>query len=195
MFGKSKIAYDSSTDENLMKAILAKDNKAFAELYDRYFDKLVWYASGFVDDTHKAEDIVQEVFVKIIENPGQFNTDLRFSTWVYTITGNICRNYLRNETNRMRIIEKNILPAMTTNVQAVNGFDLKILKQTINNVYSSLSEKEKNIFILRFEQELSLKEIAEIIEIPEGSVKSGIYYLLKKFTPYLKEFNYGTSAK
>lgn len=49
-------------------------------------------------------------------------------------------------------------------------------------------KKEKTIYTLRFEQELSIKEIADIMNIPEGTVKSGIYYLLKKFTPHLKDF-------
>ncbi|MES2616351.1 MAG: RNA polymerase sigma factor [Bacteroidota bacterium] len=191
MFSKKKIPYPQLPDEALMPAICKRDTDAFSELYDRYFDKLVWFASRFVEDTHKAEDIVQEVFMKLIEKPEHFNKDMRFSTWVYTVTSNACKNHLRNEQNRNRIMEETIKPGAVQHAHSMLEIDAKILRQRINSAYNSLNEKEKNIFILRFEQELSLKEIAEIIAIPEGSVKSGIYYLLKKFTPYLKDFSYG----
>lgn len=191
MFGKKTIHYPQLSDEALMKEICRNDTDAFSELYDRYFDKLVWFSSRFLEDTHKAEDIVQEVFVKLIEKPEQFNKDKRFSTWVYTVASNACKNHLRNEQNRNRIMEETIKSGAEQHAHPLQEIDVKILRQRINTAYNSLNEKEKNIFILRFEQELSLKEIAEIIAIPEGSVKSGIYYLLKKFTPYLKDFNYG----
>ena len=163
------------------------DRAAFELLYDRYFSKLTWFAQGFLNDQHKAEDAVQEVFMKIIESPGKFDTDKKFSTWIYTITGNVCKNILRNEQNRARLIKENSSDDLSYQ-QHVS--DEAYLKKQIQVALENLSEKEKNIYSLRFEQELPIKDIAEIINIPEGSVKSGIYYLLKKVAPHLKEFRY-----
>lgn len=172
-----------------MQLVCKGDRAAFELLYDRYFDKLVWFARRFIDDVQKAEDAVQDVFIKIIENPGLFDEHKRFSTWVYTVTGNSCKNILRNEQNRQRILQENAgTGEPSTTLQ--HSLDYKILKQRINAVYEELSEKEKNIYVLRFEHELSIKEIAKIINIPEGSVKSGIYYLLKKVAVHLKDFKY-----
>jgi RNA polymerase sigma-70 factor (ECF subfamily) len=174
-----------------MRLIRTGERNAFELLYDRYFDKLVWFARGFVNDTQKAEDIVQEVFVKIIEKPEQFDETKKFSTWVYTLTGTACRNQIRNEQTRFRLLEENPIPYYDQNVTAHHDTDQKILQQRIKTVYEGLNKKEKNIFTLRFEQEFSIREISEIAGIPEGSVKSGIYYMLKKFAHHLKDFAHG----
>jgi RNA polymerase sigma-70 factor (ECF subfamily) len=178
------------SDEELMRRICRAERKAFELLYERYFDKLVWFARGFVDGTHAAEDIVQEVFLKIIERPEQFDPGKKFSTWVYTVTANSCRQALRNEQNRLRIIRENnaSYPAETENAREIH--DTELLQKNISAAYESMNEKEKNIYTLRFGQELSIKEIAGIIQIPEGSVKSGIYYLLKKIAQHVKDFSH-----
>ncbi len=186
MFTLNKSPAIDSTDEQLMAFICKGNPKAFELLYDRFFDKLVWFAQIFISEKQKAEDIVQEVFIKIIENPRQFDKNKKFTTWVYTITGNACKNTLRNEQNHSRILGQNI--QKNTNIQQQHSIDKSILREKIQTAFNELSEKEKSIYTLRFEQELSIKEIAEIENIPEGSVKSGIYYLLKKITPHLKEF-------
>jgi RNA polymerase sigma-70 factor (ECF subfamily) len=166
------------------------DRRAFEVLYDRYFDRLVWFARGFLSDEQKAEDAVQEVFMKIIKQPELFDNSKKFSTWVYTVTGNTCKNVLRNEQNRQRLMNEQFAPMQDSSTTIAHTVDYQLLKQQIRTLLENLSEKERNIYLLRFEQELSIKEIAETIGIPEGSVKSGIYYLVKKFSNHLKAFTH-----
>jgi RNA polymerase sigma-70 factor, ECF subfamily len=173
-----------------MQLICKGERMAFEILYDRYFNKLVWFAQRFINDLQQSEDAVQEVFMKIIENPGRFDGQRKFSSWIYTVTGNACRNILRDSGNRSRILEETIALHPSEAIQQ-HTLDYELLREKIRHAYKELNEKEKNIFVLRFEQELSIKEIAEIMSIPEGSVKSGIYYLLKKFSTHLKAFNHG----
>jgi RNA polymerase sigma-70 factor (ECF subfamily) len=194
LFRASHISLRENTDEQLMVLICKGDRMAFEILYDRYFNKLVWFAQRFIYDLQQAEDAVQEVFMKIIEKPERFDGEKKFSSWVYTVTGNTCRNILRDTGNRSRILEEQVVHNMQQDTVQQHKLDYTLLRQTIRAAYNGLSEKEKNIFVLRFEQELSLKEIAEIMDIPEGSVKSGIYYLLKKFSTHLKPFHYGTTT-
>ena len=70
--------------------------------------------------------------------------------------------------------------------------DVNYLRQILDEKFESLSEKEQQIFTLRFSQQLSIREIAAIMNIPEGSVKSGIFYLLKKYTHIFNYYNYET---
>ncbi len=189
MFLSKKIDFSTLSDERLMEFVSKGERSAFEILYDRYFKKLVWFAKGFVEDLHIAEDLVQDVFVKIIEKPELFNTDKKFSTWVYVVTANLCKQTLRNQKNRLRILEENKNTEISE--PSINSLDSKALKERIHQVYKTLSDKERNLYTLRFEQELSIAETAEIMDIPEGSVKSGIYYLLKKFANHLKEYNHG----
>jgi len=190
MFGIERTNYSSLSDERLMEGVTKGERLAFEALYDRYFNKLVWFARSFIHDAPLSEDIVQDIFIRLIERPEQFDKDRKFSTWIYVVTSNRCKQKLRDEKNRQRILEENVIPYKEHVSQLTGTSDLRMLKEKIQVVYSGLSEKEKSIYSLRFEQELGIKEIAGILEIPEGSVKSGIYYLLKKLAHHLKDFSH-----
>lgn len=177
-----------------MHLVCTGDRWAFEHLYERYFDKLTWFAHGFLNDVQKAEDTVQEVFIHIIERPELFDSGKRFSTWIYTITRNACLNTVRNESNRQRLLGQNVRPLQATHSEMHHESDLRLLQECLDKAYKGLNDKEKSIYTLRFEEELSIKEIAEIHNIPEGSVKSGIYYMLKKLSGHLKEFNHGKTV-
>ncbi|PBQ34159.1 hypothetical protein CNR22_21095 [Sphingobacteriaceae bacterium] len=190
MFKFNKHDKVNSSDEELMLQLTDGDRQAFETLYDRYFNKLVWFAKGFVDETNRAEDLVQDVFIKVIENPDLFDQSKKFSTWIYVVTSNRCKQVLRDEKNRLRILQENVFPYVEKTSRFMGFSDFNLLKEKIQKVYINFTEKEKNIYTLRFEQELSIKEIAEILELPEGSIKSGIYYLLKKLAHHLKDFTH-----
>ncbi len=173
-----------------MSHILKGNKIAFELLYERYFSKMVWYAGRFLSDSQSAEDIVQEVFIKIIRDPEKFDTTKIFSTWIYTVTANLCKNKLRDEKIRNRSVKDHLGSAAEQTVEINHQADITYLRQILNEKFDALSDKEKDLFVLRFEQQLSIREIAEILSIPEGSVKSGIYYLLKKYAHILNYYQY-----
>jgi len=185
-----KITGQEQTDEQLMQRQSLGDKQAFEMLYDRYFDKLVWFARGFLSDAQKSEDVVQEIFIRIIEKPNRFDPNRKFSTWIYTATGNACKNILRNEKNQSRILDENRFERSRPEAENEEENDPALLRKIIEEACSHLNEREKQLYILRFEEELSIKEIATVLQIPDGSVKSGIYYMLKKLSIKIKAFNY-----
>lgn len=180
--------WSQPSDEQLMVQAGKGDRKAFEGLYHRYFDKLVRFAYGFMNDRQKSEDVVQEVFIRIIEKPELFDVTRKFSSWVYTVTGNECKQQLIKEQNRLRLIRENVIPKAAKSAEMHHASDHKLLKEKLNCLYDDLTEKQKQIYTLRFEQELNIKQICEIMGSPEGSVKSGIYYLLKKIANHLKDY-------
>lgn len=170
-----------------MRGVAKGNRRAFEILYDRYFNRLTGFSRRLLaNDYQAAEDIVQELFIKIIHQPQAFDAQKKFSSWAYTVVKNKCFNYRRNEQNRKELAEQNYV--FETSVIHNSSADAEMLKKEIARVFETLNEKEKAIFVLRFEQELSIQKIAEIIEIPEGSVKSGIYYMLKKISLELKDY-------
>lgn len=190
MFRLNKYDLPNSPDEDLIILIGKGNVMAFEELYERYFNKLHWYANGFLNDEAAAEDIVQEVFMKLMKTADNFNADYKVSTWIYSMTANQCKNILRNEKNRQRLLDDNLPPSIETEQSVFIDIDSKLIKAELAEWLKQLSEKEQEIYSLRFEQELSIKEIAQIMNIPEGSVKSGIFYLLKKISTPLKKLMY-----
>ncbi len=172
-------------DESLMKALSYGNSEALEVLYDRYFDKLTWFAQQFTSNLQIAEDLVQEVFMKIIESPNSYDSNKTFSTWIYTLVANKSKNYLRDTKNRQMLLESQNIPNST---QMHSNIDYQKLENELQKAILEMKDKDKTIYHLRFEQELPIKEIALITQIPEGTVKSSIFYLLKKLSQKLKDF-------
>lgn len=188
MFGFSDI--ENQADEQLMQLVCKGKQKAFETLYERYCSRLTYFAQTRLGDYDVAADLVQDVFIKLIERPEMFDSTKRFSTWIYTVTGNACKNVVRNESNRARLLRENPPETETVTTPGNSVKDKQLLQKVINDYINTASEKEQIVYTLRFVEEMSIKEIAAVADIPEGSVKSCIYYLLKKFRQQLKGFGY-----
>jgi RNA polymerase sigma-70 factor, ECF subfamily len=183
--------YNTFTDEELMGLIGKGVKQAFNELYARYNKRLQFFMCKILDgDTNKANDFLHDIFIQIIEKPKQFDATKKFSTWVYTLAKNMCLNERRNTTNRDRLLADAGKQQETVyNPTYAAKIDRTLFAAEIEKVYAQLSDKEQLIITLRFQQELSIKEIAEILDCPEGTVKSGIYYLLKRIAKKIPHFN------
>lgn len=170
-----------------MELIARGDRYALEELYERYFELLFRFSLGFLKSTDRAEDAVQEVFIALIDASSTFDTSRRFRTWILSLMANRCKNMLRNEHNRNRLLDQ--YPRESTN-QISSKIDLAILREEIRNHLTECSDKEQTLYHLRFEMEMGITEIAELMQIPEGSVKSGLFYLIKKLRKPLTKINH-----
>jgi RNA polymerase sigma-70 factor (ECF subfamily) len=176
------------SDEELMLLLHQGSESAFNVLYKRYNKKLVHFAWSFLNNKEQSEDLVQDVFIKMIQNPNLFKHGNNFASWIFTIVKNTCFNVIRNDKKRheLRSLHLPQNPSTLSHTQT----DYNSLKIKLNELYSNFNQKEKLVFVLRFELEMNIKEIAEIAVIPEGSVKSCIFYLLKKIAPHVKEYRH-----
>ena len=175
------------TDEKLAKLAAAGDRNAFALLYDRYFEKLCIFSRGFLKDEHAAQDAVQEVFYRFMQRAALFDPGQNFSSWIYQVTRNKCLNTIRDEQNRLRL--RNALKYnMNGHTHIGSDFDHRLIMEKMHKVISSLSNRERRIYKLRFQEEKSIRQIADATGSPQGTVKSAIFYLLKKISASLKEY-------
>ncbi len=185
-----KSKYNSLSDEDLMAEIINGNETAFVELYDRwskpilnYFYKMLW------QDLEKSEDFMQDLFTKIIQKPKLFNIKKSFKTWIYTIAYNMCKNeYRKNETRKGIDNSLNENMVKSTHGNYDKNYDENLFNIRLNKELNLLSNNHKKVFIMRMKHNLSIKEIAEIMETSEGTVKSRIFYTLKKLSNSLKEF-------
>jgi len=168
------------TDEEVISRFQAGDEAAFEELVQRYANKLMNFAYRFVLDKQEAEDIVQDTFLKVYQNRHAYREIAKFSTWIYTITANLARTFLRKKRNRKLFLfsrlgtdEREIdFPSQDRRPdQLVEG---QVSEQMIQQAISKLPEHFKTAVILRDIQELTYEEISNIIDAPLGTVKSRI---------------------
>jgi RNA polymerase sigma-70 factor (ECF subfamily) len=140
-------------------------------------------------DKEKAQDFLQDMFMKIIEKPDLFDTSKKFSTWIYTVATNLCRNDIRNTMTRARLLDESGMGQDDFFHEAHHShIDHGQFRRELQDIYNELNERDRAIFVLRFQHELPVKEIAAILGCPEGTVKSGTYYLLKKIAQQLPHF-------
>lgn len=183
--------HKTQTDELLMVEVIKGNSLAYAEIYDRYCKVMVNYFYKMLwQDRDKAEDFMQELFTKIYHKPELFNPEKSFKTWIYTIANNMCKNEYRKQEIRKGTsnnLNENILVA-SSDPSPDQRHDTSVFNQKLKEELDQMSESHRTTFILRFKHDLSLKEIAEITNTNEGTIKSRIFYALKKLSENLKEF-------
>jgi RNA polymerase sigma-70 factor (ECF subfamily) len=172
-----------------MRLSASGDREAFESLYNRYTDALFRYFTRMLwNDTELARDQTQEVFMKIIQKPNLYDPSRSFKTWIYSMAHNMCKNNYRHKEVQQRA-ESELLRSpfyeSENASQSEKGEFRKALAQAVN----SLESNKKDTFILRFKHELSIKEIAEIMQTSDGTVKSRIFYTLRELAVMLKEYN------
>jgi RNA polymerase sigma-70 factor, ECF subfamily len=183
--------YTNIADEELMLFIGDNDTKAFEELYKRYSSKIHYFFYKMLNyDNEKANDFTQDIFLKIIERNELYNRDLKFQTWLYSVATNMCRNEFKHKEIKLKHDEEYKNTVLTVCINKFDSlYDNKIFAENLMKELDELEINHKTTFIFRYNQELSIKEIAEIVDCSEGTVKSRIYYTLQKLSQKLVVFN------
>ena len=179
------------SDEELMELVNAGKKSAFSEVYQRYHGKMLNYFYRMLyQDEEKARDFAHDLFVKIMETPTRFDTQKRFSTWIYAVASNMCKNEYRSRAVRDNGIDPHS-PLIQDEEKEIAGqlIDSTLFRQKLQHEIQALNPKQKEAFVLRFQNEMPIKEIAETMECSEGTIKSRLFYSLKRMSEKLKEFN------
>ncbi|MEM8907462.1 MAG: RNA polymerase sigma factor, partial [Bacteroidota bacterium] len=147
-------------------------------------------------DRERANDFTQDLFVKVIENVHRFDPQRKCSTWLFSIASNMCKNEYRRLERRNKHEEK--LAYRTTawataeaEADSLLGskLDQQLFSQQLEAAIDQLEERHRECFLLRYREELSIREISQILDCPEGTVKSRLHYCLKKLSIKLKIFH------
>jgi RNA polymerase sigma factor (sigma-70 family) len=178
------------TDSNDLKLVelFQKGNEAsFNELVRRYQEKVYWIARRFVNDHDQADDVVQEVFVKVYSALKQFRGESGFYTWLYRITVNVALNALRKQRVRDFIrIDEFFETADDESIQPDAIIEKDEQQKLIEDAIAHLPEKQKAVFILRYYDELPYEEISHILKTSIGGLKANYFHAAKKIGEYLQ---------
>jgi RNA polymerase sigma-70 factor (ECF subfamily) len=182
---------EKDIDYSLMRAVQNGDMVAFSELVDRYKDRLMNVIGRMLLSRDDAEDVVQETFVRVYQHRQSFNFQHCFSTWIYTIGLNLARNELRKR-KKFKFYD---ITEMKGN-EAEFAVEMKLpsrLPQVLNAAIKGLPQKYRTAFILRDIQEQPYEEVAKILSIPLGTVKSRVnrarMMLRDKLKPKMESYN------
>ena len=183
------------SDDELIEGIVSKnDTLLFEMLYDRYAKLVYNKCYGFASSIHEAEDLTQDVFLKLFVKLKTFKGKSKFSTWLYAFTYNHCVNYVTR--NNSKKIEKQ---SVTTDNIGEDSYDpdvddnsISMLKvEKLKEALELISPDERMILLLKYQDFLSIKELAEILELGESAVKMRLKRAKEKLINVYKDVDYG----
>jgi RNA polymerase sigma-70 factor (ECF subfamily) len=159
------------TDEEIAVRIQKGDADVFGVLVDRYEQKLLRYGTKFLARTEDIEDMVQDIFVSAYRNIQSFDSSLRFSPWIYRIAHNAFVNGLRqNKRGPVYMDFDTLLAHQVYEDQAETERDQKDMRALIDRGLQGMSAKYQEILVLHYFEEMAYKDIADILQIPIGTV-------------------------
>ena len=164
------------SDQELMRIVQGGDFSPASEIYDRYSARIYNFAFRFLKNAEAAEDATQEVFVKMMKHANQFQGDAKLSTWLFSITANWCRDYLRKADNKAKEAEDVLVTLPAPNELGPE----RTLQQRedaarIQRALSALTPEQREAILLSRYQGLSYSEIAQIAGCSEGAVKTRVF--------------------
>lgn len=179
----------TESDKELLERVKANDSKAFSLLVERYKIRLFNLIYRMLQNREEAEDILQETFLRVFKEKERFDPTYSFSTWIYTITLNLCRNELKRK-KKFKFFGLDLIKDdrkyAVEKMNCTNSLSL-VLEKAI----ASLPEKYKTAFLLREVNQLSYEEMSESMGVPLGTVKSRVnrarIMLQGELTPKIKE--------
>ena len=166
----------------LIEAHLAGDPRAFGRIVERYQVRLLNFVMRMIGDRERAEDLVQEAFLRVHRHLHRFDRSRKFSTWVYTIASNLAKNELRNRSrspliafDQGRAVEEEEPRAVEyedTASRPDHLYEQRHLRALVDQTVARLSSHHREVFVLRELEGKSYEEIAEIMHCNLGTVKS-----------------------
>ncbi|HEY0978962.1 MAG TPA: sigma-70 family RNA polymerase sigma factor [Flavobacteriales bacterium] len=179
------------SDERLMEKVVRGDERAFAALYDRYQRKLMAYFCRMLwNDREKAQDFLQDLFTKIAQKPQSYDPSRPFSTWLYSVANNMCKNEYRSAETRKAAVP-HLKHASNGHEKPDHGteVDRERFRDRLEEELAKLDPDHKATFVMRYNEDMAIKEIAAVFAISEGTVKSRLFYTVKKLAERLNEFD------
>lgn len=170
------------SDSEVVQRFLDGDQLAFGDLVDRYDSRLLNFVYRTIGDRERAQDLVQETFVRVYRHLHRFDQTKKFSTWIYTIASNLAKNELRNRSRNPLVLFQTIKKNWEADHRPLEWEDLKykpddlyrkrFLRDKVEDAVAQLPEHHRVVFVLRELEGKTYEEIADITGCNLGTVKS-----------------------
>lgn len=178
-----------SEERSLILRLIGGDEDAFCELYATYKNRLIYFAMRFLKSREYAEDVFQDAFTVVWQSRRFINPDASFSSYLYTIMRNRILNQLRNAANEEKLEESILSQALDYTEDTKREVMLNDLKSLISHALQQLTPRQREIFEMSREAQLSHKEIADKLGISINTVQEHISTSLKLIRTYLIKYS------
>lgn len=176
-----------SDERSLVLRLIEGDEDAFCEFYAAYKNRLIYFAMRFLKSREYAEDIFQDAFAVVWQGRRFINPDASFSAYLYTIVRNRILNQLRDLSNQDKLREQILSQAVNYTNETKDEIIANDLRQFISRALQQLTPRQREIFQMSRERQMSHREIAEVLGISVNTVQESISISLRTLRTYLEK--------
>lgn len=157
----------------------------FTAIIKKYQEKLYWHIRRMVVDHDDANDVLQNVFIKVWNGLDNFREDARLFTWLYRIATNESLSFLEQKKRKSAIPLSDVEEGLSNSIKAEKDFDSKKLEWKLQLAIQQLPGKQRVVFNLRYYDEMPYEEMSQILETSEGALKASYHHAVKKIEDFI----------
>lgn len=160
--------------------------KAYTAIIKKYQERLYWHVRRMVVDHEDANDVLQNVFIKVWKSLDRFREDSKLYTWLYRIATNESLTFLDQQKRKSAMSLNDVEYSLSNKIKADNGFDAEKLEWKLQLAIQQLPEKQRLVFNLRYYDEMPYEEMSKVLETSEGALKASYHHAAKKVEEYIR---------
>ncbi|WPQ63739.1 sigma-70 family RNA polymerase sigma factor [Chitinophaga sancti] len=164
----------------------ATREKGFTYIIQKYQERLYWHVRRLVLDHDDANDVLQNVFVKVWKNLEGFREDAQLYTWLYKIATNECLTFLEKQKKNTSVSLSDVETGLSNTLKADSQFDANKLEWKLQRAILGLPEKQRIVFNLRYYDEMPYEEMSRVLDTSEGALKASYHHAVKKIEEFIK---------
>jgi RNA polymerase sigma factor (sigma-70 family) len=160
--------------------------RAYTAIIKKYQEKLYWHIRRMVVDHDDANDVLQNVFIRVWKGLENFREDSQLYTWLYRIATNESLTFIEQQKKRSTVSLNDDEGGLSNKVRADQHFDFQKLEWKLQLAIQQLPDKQRVVFNLRYYDEMPYEEMSKVLETSEGALKASYHHAVKKIEDYLK---------
>lgn len=175
-------------DQELLRQFRQAETKerAFTAIIKKYQEKLYWHIRRMVVTHDDANDVLQNMFIKVWNALDNFREDSQLYTWLYRIATNESLTFLQQQKKRSAVSLGDVESGLSNKVKSDEGFDANRLEWKLQVAIQTLPEKQRAVFNLRYYDEMPYEEMSRVLDTSEGALKASYHHAVKKVSEYIK---------
>ena len=159
--------------------------KAFTAIIKKYQEKLYWHIRRMVVEHEDANDVLQNVFIRVWNGLENFREDSQLYTWLYRIATNECLSFLEQQKRKSALSFDEMESGLSNKIVADKYFDPNKLEWKLQLAIQQLPEKQRVVFTLRYYDEMPYEEMSRVLDTSEGALKASYHHAVKKIEDYI----------
>lgn len=176
------------SEQELVRKLKSGDSDAFTLLTKSYQERLYWHIRNLVKNHEDADDVLQNVFIKVFRNIANFNEESKLFTWLYRIASNESYTFLNKRAKQQNISSEELQRHIVDNLESDVYFEGTEIQLKLQHAIASLPPKQQQVFQMKYFEDITYDAMSEILGTSVGALKSSYHIAVKKITTHLKAY-------